>query len=67
MYTLKDLEYSISIYTDVIRKGLGSKFIKSVWDCLSVLEHFEEYEKCKDLYAIIGVIKNKVEPNKNTK
>ena len=57
METIRDiskLNWSLEVYSDIIRFGLKSGQIENINECLQVLIDFEEYEKCYDLYKIIN-------------
>ena len=56
-----DLEKDISrlnralvIYSDIVRFGLRSIRMDESELCLQILEEFEEYEKCYDIFLIIS-------------
>lgn len=53
MYKKEDFEKQLKIYLDIIKYGVNSKFFDKIEECLKIMEFFEEYEKCEDLYTII--------------
>ena len=57
-YTFEDFEEFLLIYTDILKAGTKSQLIGEVRECLSVMEYFEEYEKCKDLLPYVNRGKN---------
>lgn len=52
-YTIEDFERLLLVYTDIVKYKKKSKMIDEAWDCLKVMEYFEEYEKCLDLIPFI--------------
>lgn len=67
-FSLSDLDTSIPIYTDIVRKGRDSKFSGEIgWRCLKVLEYFEEYEKCRDIIPHLRKIELSGEPQNKHK
>ena len=51
---IKDLEWALSIYSDLVKFGLSSRMLEHKENCFLVLEDFEEYEKCSDLKKIFA-------------
>lgn len=49
---IQDLEWALSVYSDIIKFGVSSRFIGHKNECVEVLEVFEEYEKCFDIKKI---------------
>ncbi len=54
--SIEELNWALSIYSNIVRFGVGSKVINEGQECMKVLEDFEEYEKCSDLHHIIKEI-----------
>ncbi len=48
--TLDELNWAIGVYSNIIKFGQKSILISSSKECISILEEFEEYEKCHDLF-----------------
>ena len=48
------LNWALSVYSDIVKFGLGSNRIDESSLCLQVLEEFEEYEKCYDIFLILS-------------
>jgi hypothetical protein len=55
--SIKELNWALNIYSNIVRFGVGSKVINEGQKCIKVLEDFEEYEKCSDLHHIFKAIK----------
>lgn len=53
-YTIEDFERILPVYTDIVKHGRESKMIGEAYECLVVMEYFEEYEKCLDLVPFIS-------------
>jgi len=51
--SIEELNWALKIYSDIVRRGLESPVLDRSEDCMSILEDFEEYEKCSDLYEVI--------------
>ena len=51
---ISQLNWALSVYADVVKFGTGSNRISESKLCLQVLEEFEEYEKCYDLFLILS-------------
>ena len=51
--TIDELNWALGIYSSVVKFGLKSKQLEKSEECLSILEEFEEYEKCHDLFEIL--------------
>ena len=49
---------ALRVYSSIMKKRGNS--IGEIQECISVLEYFEDYEKCKDLLDIINVYKSKI-------
>ena len=57
MDSIKDisqLNWALTVYSDVIKFGSGSNRLDESRLCLQILEEFEEYEKCYDLFLILS-------------
>lgn len=48
------LNWALNVYSDIVRFGLGSSRIDESSLCLQVLEEFEEYEKCYDIFLVLN-------------
>ena len=51
---ISKLNWALGVYSDVVRFGMKSNRIDESRLCLQVLEEFEEYEKCYDLFLILS-------------
>lgn len=51
---ISKLNWALGVYSDVVRFGTKSNRIDESRLCLQVLEEFEEYEKCYDLFLILS-------------
>ena len=51
--TIDELNWALGIYSNIIRFGTKRSLAKNSQDCLSILEEFEEYEKCQDLFEVM--------------
>jgi hypothetical protein len=51
--TIDELNWALSIYSNIVKFESRSNFLKNSRDCLAILEEFEEYEKCHDLFEIL--------------
>lgn len=60
--SIKELNWALNIYSNIVKFGQGSKVINEGQECMSILEDFEEYEKCSDLYHIFKTEKTKEAP-----
>lgn len=57
----KDIyDSALKVYSSIIKWG-GNSLVE-IEECISTLEYFEDYEKCKDLLEILNAYKSK---NKN--
>jgi len=50
-------EQALADYSNIIRSGGNS--LDQIEECISVLERFEDYEKCKDLLEILRAYRSK--------
>jgi hypothetical protein len=48
------LNWAISVYSDIVKFGLVSNRIDESSLCLQILEEFEEYEKCYDIFLVLN-------------
>jgi hypothetical protein len=55
--SIEELNWALTIYSNIVRFGAGSKVINEGQECIKVLEDFEEYEKCSDLHHIFKATK----------
>jgi hypothetical protein len=62
--TIKELNWALNIYSNIIRFGSSSKRINEGKNCMKILEDFEEYEKCSDLHSILSQINSTDEISK---
>jgi hypothetical protein len=51
--TINELNWALGIYSNVVKFGLKSRELEKSNECLAILEEFEEYEKCHDLFEIL--------------
>ncbi len=51
---ISDLNWALEIYSDIIKFGIKSNQIGESEKCLHILEEFEEYEKCYDLFLVLN-------------
>lgn len=51
---ISQLNWALNVYSDIVRFGLGSSRIDESSLCLQVLEEFEEYEKCYDIFLVLN-------------
>jgi hypothetical protein len=56
--TIDELNWALGIYSNIVKFGSKSILLENSEECLAILEEFEEYEKCHDLFE---VLKNKKE------
>ena len=52
--SIHELNWALSIYSDIVKFGNRSNVLKEGQECLKILEDFEEYEKCSDLHQIFS-------------
>jgi hypothetical protein len=50
---LSQLNWALAVYSDVVKFGTKSNRLDESKLCLGVLEQFEEYEKCYDMFLIL--------------
>ena len=51
--SIEELNWALTIYTDIVKFGDRSQLIQESQDCVKVLEDFEEYEKCFDINQVL--------------
>jgi len=51
--SIEDLNWALGIYAELIKNGERSSAWKENESCLEILESFEEYEKCEELYRVL--------------
>ena len=51
---ISQLNWALIVYSDVIKFGSKSNRLDESRLCLQILEEFEEYEKCYDLFLILS-------------
>ena len=50
---ISQLNWALTVYSDVIKFGSKSNRLDESRLCLQILEEFEEYEKCYDMFLIL--------------
>jgi len=50
---ISQLNWALAVYSDVVKFGTKSNRLDESKLCLWVLEQFEEYEKCYDMFLIL--------------
>ena len=50
---ISQLNWALAVYSDVVKFGTKSNRLDESKLCLQVLEQFEEYEKCYDMFLIL--------------
>ena len=48
------LNWALSVYSDIVKFGLKSNRIDESSLCLQILEEYEEYEKCYDVFLVLS-------------
>jgi len=51
--TIDELNWALGVYSNIIKFGQKSILIENSKECLTILEEFEEYEKCHDLFEVL--------------
>ena len=51
--TIDELNWALGVYSNIIKFGQRSILIENSQECLTILEEFEEYEKCHDLFEVL--------------
>lgn len=52
--SIEELNWALKIYSSVIRFGLNKSSEAEARESIEILENFEEYEKCSDMYNLIS-------------
>lgn len=52
--SINELNWALVIYSNVVKFGLKSRELEKSNECLAILEEFEEYEKCHDIFKILN-------------
>ena len=60
--SIEELNWALNIYSNIVRFGKGIEMAEDEQKCMKILEDFEEYEKCLDLYQIFKNQQTKEEP-----
>jgi hypothetical protein len=50
---ISQLNWALEVYSDVVKFGTKSNRLDESKLCLSILEDFEEYEKCYDMFLVL--------------
>ena len=50
---ISQLNWALTVYSDIVRFGIKSNRLDESNLCLRILEEFEEYEKCYDLFLVL--------------
>ena len=50
---ISQLNWALAVYSDVVKFGTKSNRLDESKLCLGILEQFEEYEKCYDMFLIL--------------
>ncbi len=50
---ISQLNWALAVYSDVVKFGTKSNRLDESKLCLGVLEQFEEYEKCYDMFLVL--------------
>lgn len=50
---ISQLNWALVVYSDIVKFGVKSNRIDESKLCLHILEQFEEYEKCYDVFLIL--------------
>ncbi len=51
---ISQLNWALTVYSDVIKFGSKSNRLDESKICLRILEEFEEYEKCYDMFLVLS-------------
>ena len=51
---ISQLNWALTVYSDVIKFGSKGNRLDESRLCLQILEEFEEYEKCYDVFLILS-------------
>jgi len=47
---------NLFVYSSIVREKIRDR--EMIWNCMKLLEYFEDYEKCEHLLRIINEIDN---------
>ena len=50
---ISQLNWALTVYSDVVKFGTKSNRLDESKLCLGILEQFEEYEKCYDMFLVL--------------
>ena len=50
---ISQLNWALTVYSDVVKFGPKSNRLDESKLCLGILEQFEEYEKCYDMFLVL--------------
>jgi len=50
---ISQLNWALTVYSDVVKFGTKSNRLDESKLCLRILEDFEEYEKCYDMFLVL--------------
>jgi hypothetical protein len=50
---ISQLNWALEVYSDVVKFGTKSNRLDESKLCLRILEDFEEYEKCYDMFLVL--------------
>lgn len=50
---ISQLNWALAVYSDVVKFGTKSNRLDESKLCLGILEQFEEYEKCYDMFLVL--------------
>ena len=50
---ISQLNWALAVYSDVVKFGTKSNRLDESKLCLLILEDFEEYEKCYDMFLVL--------------
>lgn len=62
--SIEELNWALTIYTDIVKFGDRSQLIQESGDCFKILEDFEEYEKCFDIHQVLNKKRSPAYPQK---
>lgn len=51
---ISQLDWALTVYSDIVKFGINSNRIDESGLCLKILEEFEEYEKCYDVFLTLS-------------
>lgn len=50
---ISQLNWALTVYSDIVKFGIKSNRLDESNLCLKILEEYEEYEKCYDLFLVL--------------